>query len=120
MVERAEMRRQAYEPKPGQHDYRAMPSYQARHASGKDSAYGNLSKQWKPSAYLRAIYTACEDAGVDKWSPNQLRHNAATRLRATHGLDVVQIVLGHSSADVTEIYAAADLAKAAAAIEATG
>ncbi|MBA5868087.1 MAG: tyrosine-type recombinase/integrase [Nitrospira sp. CR1.3] len=48
-----------------------------------------------------------------RWSPNQLRHNAATHLRKQFGLEAARVVLGHSSADVTEIYAELDLSKAA-------
>lgn len=47
------------------------------------------------------------------WSPNQLRHNAATSLRKQFGIEAARLVLGHASADVTEIYAELDLAKAA-------
>lgn len=39
------------------------------------------------------------------WSPNQLRHAAATEIRRAHGLEAAQVLLGHSRADVTQIYA---------------
>jgi integrase len=55
-----------------------------------------------------------------RWSPNQLRHNAATRLRKEFGLEAARVVLGHSSADVTEIYAELDFAKAASVMEQVG
>lgn len=42
------------------------------------------------------------------WHPHQLRHNAATRLRKEHGVELARIVLGHSTAFTTEIYAEAD------------
>lgn len=48
-----------------------------------------------------------------RWSPNQLRHNAATYLRKEFGIEAARVVLGHSSAAVTEVYAELDLAKAA-------
>lgn len=47
----------------------------------------------------------------NRWAPNQLRHAAATRIRARFGLEAAQIALGHSSADVTQIYAERDLAR---------
>lgn len=47
------------------------------------------------------------------WHPNQLRHNAATRLRKLFGLEAARVVLGHHSPVVTEIYAEMDQAKAA-------
>jgi integrase len=47
------------------------------------------------------------------WSPNQLRHNAATKLRRQYGIDVAQTVLGHKiGSSITEIYAEANVEKA--------
>ena len=40
-----------------------------------------------------------------RWHPNQLRHSFATRVRKEHGLEAAQVLLGHSRADVTQIYA---------------
>jgi integrase len=47
-----------------------------------------------------------------RWHPNQLRHSAATIIRAEFGLEAAQVVLGHSRADVTQVYAERDLEKA--------
>lgn len=71
-------------------------------------------------SYTRAIARACKSLGIDRWSPNQLRHNAATALRREFGLEVAQAVLGHSKADITEIYAQLDTAKAVRAMESVG
>jgi integrase len=57
------------------------------------------------SALRRAILRACEQAGVPRFAPNQLRHAYATNIRATHGLEAAQVMLGHSRADVTQVYA---------------
>ncbi|MBL4808869.1 MAG: site-specific integrase [Phycisphaerales bacterium] len=47
-----------------------------------------------------------------RWHPHQLRHNAATRIRREFGLEAAQLVLGHSSAVVTDaVYAERDMAK---------
>ena len=43
-----------------------------------------------------------------RWSPNQLRHTAATEIRREFGLEGAQVALGHASADVTQIYAERD------------
>lgn len=43
-----------------------------------------------------------------RWSPNQLRHSAATDIRRRFGLEAAQVVLGHSRANVTQIYAERD------------
>jgi integrase len=65
------------------------------------------------ASYRRAIHRACDIAKVDRWAPNQLRHAAATEVRRLYGLEAAQIVLGHSKADVTQVYAERDLAKGA-------
>jgi integrase len=56
-------------------------------------------------SYAQAIAKACERAGIDRWSPNQLRHAAATAIREVFGLEAAQVVLGHVKADVTQVYA---------------
>ena len=42
------------------------------------------------------------------WAPNQLRHLRATEIRGQFGLEASQTVLGHSSADTTQLYAERD------------
>ena len=65
------------------------------------------------ASYRRCISRACEKAGVPRWHPHQLRHNAATRLRKEFGIEAARVVLGHRSAAITEIYAEVDRTKAA-------
>jgi integrase len=62
--------------------------------------------------YNTAIERACAKAGVPRWHPNQLRHTAATRIRRLFSLEAAQVVLGHSRADVTQVYAERDAGKA--------
>ena len=47
------------------------------------------------------------------WHPNQLRHTFGTRVRKQHGLEAAQVLLGHTLADVTQIYAEKNEALAA-------
>src|SRR5262245_1366933 len=63
-------------------------------------------------AYLNAVRRACEMAGVPTWHPNQLRHSVATKARRLFGLEAAQVLLGHSRADVTQVYAQRDEALA--------
>ena len=49
---------------------------------------------------------------VPHWAPNQLRHTHGTEVRKRFGLEAAQVALGHSSADVTQVYAERDLALA--------
>ncbi|MFV1967217.1 MAG: tyrosine-type recombinase/integrase [Pirellulaceae bacterium] len=64
------------------------------------------------NSYARAVKRACDKAGVEHWSPNQLRHSAGTQIRKEYGLEAAQVILGHAKADVTQIYAERDLARA--------
>ena len=47
-----------------------------------------------------------------RWSPNRLRHTAATEARKRYGLDAAQAILEHADAGVTQIYAERDWALA--------
>jgi integrase len=42
---------------------------------------------------------------IPRWHPHQLRHNAATRLRKEFGLEAAQVMLGHRTLTVTQLYA---------------
>jgi integrase len=48
-----------------------------------------------------------------RWAPNRLRHTFGTRVRKDYGLEAAQVLLGHSKADVTQIYAERNEALAA-------
>jgi integrase len=61
--------------------------------------------------FKRAIDKACYRAGIPRWAPNQLRHAAGTEIRNQFGLDAAQVILGHSKADVTEVYAEANMGR---------
>ena len=79
-------------------------------------------------SYNRAVARACDKADlaahkgnpdvsaekrlVPRWSPNRLRHSVGTRVRQRFGIEGAQLLLGHASANVTEVYAERDMAKA--------
>ena len=54
------------------------------------------------------------------WHPNQLRHAAATRIRAAYGIELARVILGHSSVTTSQIYAEIDREKAKEAMEKLG
>ncbi len=60
-------------------------------------------------AYRDAIRDAARRAGVDRWRPNQLRHNHATMIAQVFDLETAKTLLGHSDERVTMIYAERDL-----------
>lgn len=66
-------------------------------------------ERYDAHGYNRAIARACRRAGVPTWGPNRLRHNYATDIRRRFGLEAAQVLLGHSKADVTQVYAERDL-----------
>lgn len=68
--------------------------------------------RYKTGSYAVAITRACVKAGIEKWSPNQLRHTLATDVRRDFGLDAAQIMLGHSNANITQVYASTDAQRA--------
>lgn len=75
---------------------------------------------YQVGSYARAVARGCERAGVALWSPNQLRHLAATNITRDFGIDVARSVLGHGSITTTEIYAEMDAAKARDAMAKSG
>jgi len=88
------------------------------------------------NSYRRAIDYACRKAfpppnGIDeaalkvwrkahRFHPHQLRHNAATFLAREYGIEAAQVVLGHATLSVTQVYAERDFAKAAAIMAEVG
>ena len=89
-----------------------------------------LGDKYTTSSYRRAIHRACDKAfahpdfprtsksklstedqlaleswqRAHRWIPNQLRHTAATEIRQLFGLEAPQVSLGHSAANVTQVY----------------
>ena len=78
------------------------PKRKPRDHYGKD-AYSN--------AVRRAIKKANEQRKKDgleplpRWTPNMLRHSAATEIRKQFDLEAAQSILGHASMNTSEIYA---------------
>jgi integrase len=80
--------------------------------------------RYEPQSYGRAIsrglelaFPTPEGLSADEakrwrrehhWHPHRLRHNAATKLRKEFGLDVAQVVLGHKTVAITQVYAERD------------
>jgi integrase len=72
----------------------------------------NGGLHYKRQGYLNAVKRACDNSNLPRWCPLQLRHTHGTEVRQRFGLEAAQVVLGHARADVTQIYAERDLAKA--------
>lgn len=112
---------------------RPTPSELMKRKKARDLKVG---VRYTRRSYAQTIARGCrkafpvpEDSSIEEqrkwnrehhWSPNQLRHNAATFLRKQFGIEAARVVLGHSSAAVTEIYAEIDEQKAADIMEKVG
>jgi integrase len=70
------------------------------------------AERYSRRSYRLAIVRACQKAGVPAWSPLQLRHAAATAIRARYGVEAAKVILGHSKVETSQIYAERDLGKA--------
>ena len=94
---------------------RRQKIWESRNGSSKPSrkraviAWHKYAECYDVNAYRRAIQRVCKRLVIKKWSPNQLRHSAATDIRKKFGLEAAQVVCGHQSADVTQIYAERNL-----------
>lgn len=58
-------------------------------------------KYYTSGSMRNAVYTACDKAGVPKWSPYQLRHWAISEIEYATDEQSASIVAGHSSSRVT-------------------
>jgi len=88
---------------------RANPKPRNRPKKGRP----RLPKEhYTDASYCRAVRRLCENGGIPRWTPNQLRHNAGTNIRRKHGLEAARLILGHRSMATTEIYAEKELDEA--------
>ena len=77
------------------------------HSYGRSVGYG-CAKQWPiPDGASREEAAAWRERWW--WTPNQLRHAAATRARRDYGIEAAQVLLGHSEIAVTQVYAEKNL-----------
>lgn len=72
-------------------------------------------ERYDKNSYSNAVRRAIRKANVERkkaglaplprWTPNMLRHSAATEIRKQFDLEAVQSILGHASMSTSEIYA---------------
>ena len=74
----------------------------------------------RASSYGQSIARICKRYKLEHWHPNQLRHAFACRIRDRHGLDVAQVLMGHSKAETTQRYGRPNKAKAFEALREGG
>ena len=81
-------------------------------AFGMPKKLRNVSKKLPQEERRQLLILAAEWRHQHCWHPNQLRHTKATEVRQQFGLEAAQVVLGHATADVTQVYAERDTALA--------
>lgn len=84
-----------------------------------------VGDHYHTGSYRQAIKYGIQRAraagiAVEDWHPHQLRHAKATQVRREFGLEAAQIVLGHTRADVTQVYAERDSRRAIELAKAVG
>jgi integrase len=77
-------------------------------------------ERYDDESYCQAVERACAKAKVKKWTPGQLRHNAATRVNGKFDRETAQQLLGHGSATTTDIYIDKQMEKAIQAMKTIG
>ena len=95
---------------------KAKPKRQPRTAYDKNSYNRAITRAIEKANEVRteeAVDMGIEPILLDHWYANQLRHSRATEVRHKFGLEGAQVILGHSRADVTEVYAERDAGLAA-------
>ena len=67
-------------------------------------------RPWDRNSFRQAIHRACKKAGVDRWSPHQMRHAACSELYNS-GIAIADVMqmLGHTTMATTENYITPDL-----------
>ena len=82
-------------------------------ARRKSKPLRSPGERYTKDSYCRAVKRAARRAGVEEWTPHQLRHSRATIIRRRFGVEAARVILGHSDARVTEVYAERDFGEAA-------
>jgi len=91
---------------------RTTPLRKRDREAGKKRRLRKYADSYTADTYRHAVQRTCKIRGLAKWSPNQLRHTAATEIRRRYGLEAAQVVCGHQSADITQVYAERNFALA--------
>jgi integrase len=71
----------------------------------KENPKQQPGEYYTKDSYRRAIQRAAKQAGVESWTPYQLRYTAAREAREKAGVEAAQALLGHSHPNMTQHYA---------------
>ena len=90
------------------------PSQRERDAKRALSRASKVGEFYEKNSYRKAVLYAIQKGNrhgveIPHWSPYLLRNSAATDIEMKYGLDEAQAQLGHTSANMTKRYSAAQL-----------
>jgi integrase len=97
-------------PPPAELSRRRVPARGRK--SMKDATRWETEAEWRRRLGEKGIAALKEWRDAHHWHPHQLRHNAGTLLRKNFGVEAAQVILGHATLSVTEIYAEKNVAQA--------
>jgi integrase len=88
----------------GAANMKKQPSRAARDAERSNNPKLNVGECYDFTAYRKAVYRACDRAGVARWFPYQLRHTGVTLIGLEHGIEAAQHTAGHKDIKTTLRY----------------
>ena len=81
-----------------------QPSRAARDTERAKNPKLKVGECYDFNAYRKAVYRACDRAGIAKWFPYQLRHTGVTLIGLEHGIEAAQHTAGHKDIKTTLRY----------------
>jgi integrase len=81
-----------------------QPSRAARDAERAKNPKQEFGECYDFHGYRKAVYRACDRAGVPRWFPYQLRHTGITLIGLEHGVEAAQHTAGHRDIKTTLLY----------------
>jgi integrase len=129
-VQPSQQNRRKRKPKRLPHDRYTTTSYAHAIKNGCDKAFplpaplarqaDETHKEWQARLTPEQMAELAAWRKEHRWHPNQLRHSHATEVRRQFGLEAAQVALGHSQAQITQLYAERDLTLASKVAGAMG
>ena len=85
---------------------RKTPMGQGNRAGTNRKAHPMITpgERYNASSFNNAVKRGCKRAGVERFTPYDLRRSAATRVRAKLSKEAAKLLLGHVSIDTTDMY----------------
>jgi integrase len=90
---------------------RATPATRQMHERDRKARH-DYAERWDVSAYRNAVEAACERAGVERFTPHEVRHAFATWAANVLGVMAASVALNHRNLSTTQRYLHADPAAA--------